>query len=1045
MQYQYMRLMNGAGYPVWKNIRLGVAIPLVVFLLIGSNEVVAGWELFNRDASTMTNPVRTVQAVPSGQPGIMETRSSTGTTVTTNETKATPEIQSLAAGLEYDPKLIFEYVSNHIEFRNPSFGIANGAAGCLLNEMGNDWDQAALLSSLLRVSGYSTRFVLGKVEYTKIDLANWFGVDTNQVAEMLADNGNEAFIGADPSLMGMYRMWTEVSIDGNWYVFDPAFREYTYVEGLDLTNITGYSRSDFLSYATNGATITEDYVQYLDGDAIDAALLCYSTNLMACIRSEYPSAVMSEIIGGRKQNSVVCESFPTNLPKATYSEAVEVWDHIPATNCASLDLEMFENEYTLMGYDIAGKRVSFTCPDFAFDMYIWLDGELWTVITNEDLSSYPLLTVEIKRPYYPENHYMSSFQMHVFGSYVLVHEFDGTAGDCTEKIAEQLARDVEAGYAEESEPVLCGALHLAAVNGLQQAYLSRQLLSKLGNVAGYSKHIIGVIGEESHLYPDEQRGGGFIMQRHGYFVDLQNCIFAVTPKDGEIEDALAWTRSAMFMLSGLEHVMLEQSQGVEHEAVSTIKLLHLNNELGNRTYYADTNNWNLVQQGVTNYDEFKVAEIDAYIAYGYVYLLPQDAQMTAAGWDRSCMGYTYYYNLETNFALAMLISGDYTNFYGGQSVESHYPFGPVQLDQYQNLSPANWPKVESEEPVDLYTGHYMLENTDLTVGGGTPQGLQLTRSYNSGLATTMGPLGYGWTHGYGAKILEGHQSAPLFGTRKPIDATAMIAEGMVLLDLLRCHPDLTRWPTAYIVAKWGMDQLLGCSASLRIDADSLEFVRLADGSYAGPADLNATLTKSNGLFTLQERMGNTMLFNTNGQLAARIDIDGNAVNYHYDGDGLLTELTNTFGRKLTFTYTNNLVSSVNDSCGRTIIYQYSTNGNLVSYTDPEGNAWTYEYDSEGHHRIAVLRDPLNQITASNTYGSAGRVVSQKNGLGETWNFYYTGQSSIEEDPLGGQMTYDFNDQGQLTGAEDALSNRADAVYNSDGLLVQETDARGFVT
>ena len=206
----------------------------------------------------------------------------------------------MAVGLEHDPKLIYEYVSNHIEFRNPSFGIANGAAGCLLAETGNDWDQAALLSSLMRVSGYSTRFVLGKVEYAKSDLANWFGVDTNQVAELIADNGNEVFTGADPSLIGMYRMWTEVNIEGNWYVFDTAFREYNYVEGLDLTNVTGYSRSSFLSYATNGATVTDDYVQDLDGDAVDNALLSYSTNLMACIRSEYPTASMPDITGGGK-------------------------------------------------------------------------------------------------------------------------------------------------------------------------------------------------------------------------------------------------------------------------------------------------------------------------------------------------------------------------------------------------------------------------------------------------------------------------------------------------------------------------------------------------------------------------------------------------------------------------------------------------------------------------------------------------------------------------------------------------------------------------
>jgi transglutaminase-like putative cysteine protease len=111
-----------------------------------------------------------------------------GSTQTQKETEATPEIEVLARALWYDAATIYDYVRNHIDYV-PAYGIRNGATGCFLAGRGGDWDQVALLVSLLRVSGYNTRFRTGQVVYNIDDLKEWLGVDTWECKHARPGNG----------------------------------------------------------------------------------------------------------------------------------------------------------------------------------------------------------------------------------------------------------------------------------------------------------------------------------------------------------------------------------------------------------------------------------------------------------------------------------------------------------------------------------------------------------------------------------------------------------------------------------------------------------------------------------------------------------------------------------------------------------------------------------------------------------------------------------------------------------------------------------------
>lgn len=64
------------------------------------------------------------------------------------------------ASIGKDPRAIFEFVREKIRFE-PYDGVLRGADGTLMALAGNSWDQAVLLSTMLRAAGHATRFARG--------------------------------------------------------------------------------------------------------------------------------------------------------------------------------------------------------------------------------------------------------------------------------------------------------------------------------------------------------------------------------------------------------------------------------------------------------------------------------------------------------------------------------------------------------------------------------------------------------------------------------------------------------------------------------------------------------------------------------------------------------------------------------------------------------------------------------------------------------------------------------------------------------------------
>jgi RHS repeat-associated protein len=95
-----------------------------------------------------------------------------------------PEIQAKAAELGHDPVRIYEFVRNEVEYQ-VYYGLMKGPEGTLRSLAGNEYDQAALLVSLLRASNVPARFVRGRIRISGSAANAWIGTTSPAAARFI--------------------------------------------------------------------------------------------------------------------------------------------------------------------------------------------------------------------------------------------------------------------------------------------------------------------------------------------------------------------------------------------------------------------------------------------------------------------------------------------------------------------------------------------------------------------------------------------------------------------------------------------------------------------------------------------------------------------------------------------------------------------------------------------------------------------------------------------------------------------------------------------
>ncbi len=183
--------------------------------------------------------------------------------------------------------------------------------------------------------------------------------------------------------------------------------------------------------------------------------------------------------------------------------------------------------------------------------------------------------------------------------------------------------------------------------------------------------------------------------------------------------------------------------------------------------------------------------------------------------------------------------------------------------------------------------------------------------------------------------------------------------------------------------------------------------------YEAPGFSPTTLTydSTTSTWTYTKWDGSTYVFNSSGQLTSESDRNGNTTTFTYSS-GQLATMTDASGRTLTFTWTGSNITKITDPNSQSVTYTYDGSGNLASVTNLDGKTTTYTYDS--NHDLLTATDPNTNVTETNTFDAEGRVLTQKDALGNEMTFTYGNPSpgvttTLVTDPNSNETLYTFED------------------------------------
>jgi RHS repeat-associated protein len=233
------------------------------------------------------------------------------------------------------------------------------------------------------------------------------------------------------------------------------------------------------------------------------------------------------------------------------------------------------------------------------------------------------------------------------------------------------------------------------------------------------------------------------------------------------------------------------------------------------------------------------------------------------------------------------------------------------------------------------------------------------------------------------------------------------------------------------------------------------FKENADGvTYTSPVGSYESLIKNgDGSFDLTRAQSRAKFhFRTDGGLESIKDDYNNTINYSYDGNGRLTQISDGTGsgRYIIVNYgADGRISSLQDSATRSVIYQYDTDGYLTRVTDPASRNTDYSYVLSRYGKLLTrVTDHWGRIVSDITYDTAGRTATYTDS-GEKFTYTYNYQSNplqtSKTNLAGGLYVFIFNQQGQITSRKNPGLPVKTTTYYADGSPDLITDEVGIKT
>ena len=257
------------------------------------------------------------------------------------------------------------------------------------------------------------------------------------------------------------------------------------------------------------------------------------------------------------------------------------------------------------------------------------------------------------------------------------------------------------------------------------------------------------------------------------------------------------------------------------------------------------------------------------------------------------------------------------------------------------------------DPVDLGTGLFIYDKTDLVLPDTIP--IALTRTYRQNDSRSRA-FGIGTTHNYDIFLVG--------------DTTTYNYQELVTASGGRIRFDRTSPGIGFTTAVYRNNSVPGIWYKARISWNGVGWtLSRRDGTVLTfPDSFSVTTPQKAALLSVTDRNGNVL------------ELDR-------DSGGDLTRITSPNGRWIQFTYDgSHRVTEARDNMGRTVQYTY-TSGRLTDVTDAAGGTWEYAYDTSG--RMTAITDARSILYLENEYDASGRVSLQTLADDGTWEFDYT--------------------------------------------------------
>lgn len=295
---------------------------------------------------------------------------------------------------------------------------------------------------------------------------------------------------------------------------------------------------------------------------------------------------------------------------------------------------------------------------------------------------------------------------------------------------------------------------------------------------------------------------------------------------------------------------------------------------------------------------------------------------------------------------------------------------------------------KSSDPVNLSTGNFIYDHEDMQAGGEIP--LSFHRYYNS-KDTGTGTMGSCFLHNYEMEV------------QKQPDQKAAV----------RMHDGqfyyFAETDTGYVAENAAMGLL----------------ERTEDGyKLTCHPGMDAVYFDENGKAARQEntnKRGITFIRDERGRLAKAETDTGSFLEYAYNSEGMLMEVTDHVGRKVKLEYDGGMLKTV---------------------TTPSGAVYTYSYGDNG--RITETVNARNVTAVRNRYDSLFRVTHQEFPDGGTMDFEYDDKNSrvTLTERNGSRITYVHDSRYRNTATLYEDGTREKYLYNDRNQCICRTDRNG---